>query len=631
MSKFQDFLNNLKSKFKNISPVQLIGAIIIIALVVWYIVSLFFDPNGPNKKKVVGPLCNITGTDPTTRCEVGQLCQTQCNPPQCSERGGIGQKYYCELKKWDQDCGSDKYPYLNSSCGLTNSKDVRCISKPKTDLTSTKGKEYQSLIQSGEECIWLSGFDENNCKLTDKNDNTGILDSKCINNLPDGSPYSFKQDIIDNSFQCGYPQGKETKNPKQFSVQGADGILKEDPSAILNIDIFNECSNPRDSKSSFANITDWDMIGKNSNGKINNKNTLCGIHTSNGAIDGYMQQVDCSRGGTIQDKSWQNYYTSLNCDSNGNDLDINRKCEVPCWMFKSQKAGAVGQGSSCDGTSSCDISGGFPLACKWTADDCSGYDYSPTNFEQSCNYDLNGCTTKLKDDQKTVLVPTYDGNGNCTYTDNTSTPVDASKKGCRPVGESYIWKGLFCSRSPTIYNYITKTIPNFSQQSINIGIDKITFTISNPTPGIKNQGYNDLITSLFYISKAGSFAPPLTLTSLVYVVKDNKIDPSNQVYITILTEKYILTFLSTINIPGDILDNVELQLTLPGDDKIINFPFTSDYDNFVVFRNVPTGSELFMGLSLQFPTKGITLNSFEFSTNNLNTTDLTNSLNIFIK
>ena len=99
MSKFNDFFNKVKDKVKKIKPVQLIGVIIIISIVIWYIVSLFVNGIGPNKPKVVGVLCNTSGNDPTTRCDVGQQCQ-QCKPnPQCSGNGAAGQKYYCDLKK----------------------------------------------------------------------------------------------------------------------------------------------------------------------------------------------------------------------------------------------------------------------------------------------------------------------------------------------------------------------------------------------------------------------------------------------------------------------------------------------------------------------------------------------------
>jgi hypothetical protein len=645
MSKFNDFFNKVKDKVKKIKPVQLIGVIIIISIVIWYIVSLFVNGIGPNKPKVVGVLCNTSGNDPTTRCDVGQQCQTQCKPnPQCSGNGAAGQKYYCDLKKWDKDCGK-QLPYVNSTCGVTKpDNNVQCINQLSTTLDKTNGKQYQSLVADGNNCMWLTGFEKGTCKLTNTDDpTTAILYGDCIDNLTD-SPYSFNDKIINNSFKCGYPQGTETKNPNSFNQQGQDGLLGKS-SDTLNLDVFPCCSNPSSSKSGFANIlsTDWDTIGTKSDGKLlgsndkqsknQNKNKICGVHESNSFIDGYMQILDCSQGGTIDNKSWKNYYTSLNCDSNGDDLDANRKCEVPCWMFNTPKKGTGGQGSVCDSTtSSCTISGGFPLECKWSSEECGGYDYSFDLFTQSCNYDSNGCTTIIGSDGS-VLVPTFDGN-NCTYKSGPPISVDSTKKGCRPIGDGSIMKGLYCTKSSQILNYITKTIPNFIEQSTNIGFDKITFTISNPTSTTPNKAYTDLITQLFYISKAGQAAPPLTLISTIYVVTNNKINLSKQIYITIDSENSILTFDDQSVNPSNIPDNVSINLKLTGsDNKIINFPPTTtgakDSANFVTLSSITGNNIFFIGSSLQYPTKEIILNSIEYGMGNLNNIDLSASSNTF--
>ena len=642
MNKFQNFLNNLKLKIKKITPIQWIAIVIVIILFIWYIITLF-SSNPPDKpKKPLGPLCNITGNDPTTRCDYGQICHDECKPnPICSTTCGSDQKFYCDLNKCDIDCGTDEYPYVNTSCGLTDSKDVKCIKPPNGELTDN-GQEYQTLVKgNGDDCNWLNGFTKDVCKLTNSDSNSGILYGDCIDNL-NSAPYSFNNKLND-SFKCGYPQGTETNNPSKWVPQGQDGLLQKDPSATLNVDIFNSCSAPT-VKSGFANITNWDTIGNisskkllgsnGSTGKTQNTNPFCGTYIQENTILGYKQIIDCSQGGTVDNESWKNYYTSLHCQNDGTNIGTDL-CEVPCWMFDTINTSATGQGSICTAdTPKCTISGGFPPECKWSLDDCSPYDYSYELFAQSCNYDLNGCTTKLGSDGS-VLVPTINGS-NCTYTDGSSIPVDISKKGCRPIGDNSIMNGLYCSKSGGIYNYITSIDKyNIIYDESGYTTDSIVFTVSNPTPGKTNEDYATFMNILYF--KLLNPNTTIELTPLIYLIKENNIDLSNQIYITFNSSDTKITTNDSFD-PNKPPDTLSITLSTVSKDILITYPQTThgipNNANFVALSSIKGNNSYFVGLSLKIGNKGstaftITLNSVEFGNKDkLNVVDLSNSKNI---
>jgi hypothetical protein len=605
MNKFKVFLNKLKLKIKEIPPIELIGVTFIISLTIWYIITLFNNNDKPNKP--LGPLCNTSGKDSTTRCDYGQVCQTNCKPnPQCSEPCQPGTKYYCDLQKCDKDCGPD-IPYLNTSCGKSDSKNVRCIKSPNGELTD-KGQEYQSLVPqpNGDDCTWLNGFTKDQCKLTDS---TGKLYGDCINNLPDSSPYSFNTKL-NNSFKCGYINDNTNlaNGKNKFTQQGQDNILKDSGNS-LNLSVFNCDKSP---KSNFTSIVDdWNTIGKNSNKKlintdgtkssVQNSNDICGVHTSNGYIDGYNQIIDCSQGGKIENNAWKNYYTSLNCDSNGlsTSSDI---CNVPCWMFKTQSNKANGQGSSCDGTSSCAISGSFDSQCLWNNDSCDSTDFTFDKIKQSCNYDSNGCSTKL-DSSGIILVPTLE-NDICTYTDGTSLPKEQNT-GCRPNGSSYNWNGSECVMGILTSNCIQSVNFDIDYRGNSISIKSIDFNIDNCE-------FMDLLLSSLENNS------PVTFNVLIYQIQNNKVDMSNQVY----------AINNNNNIKIDYTPS-QLNMTLRGNisDNIIYFPPNSESSTLKSYNSFKQGN-FFIGLSIKIG--NLIINSVEYS-QNLNNVDMSNSKNIFTK
>lgn len=623
MSKFKDFLNKIKEKVKTIKPYQLIGVIIIIALVIWYIVSLF-GPNKPKPPKPHGPLCNTSGNDQTITCNVGQQCQTQCNPPQCSENGKPGEKYYCDLRKWDIDCGNNYYPYLNTACGKTSETDkVRCISNPPNGSLTTTGKEYQSLIsQNGNDCAWLTGFEKDNCKLTNTDDSTGILYGDCIDNL-NGNPYSFNNNIINDSkgsplFKCGYPQDTKTSSPNKWIPQGQDGLLAKS-SEIINADIFSGCSNPKvSSKSGFASIisTDWNDIGtKNSNKKLlssdgtttstsQNLNDICGVHISNDIIDGYMQTIDCSDGGKKENSAWENYYTSLNCSKDGMSISSN-KCDVPCWMFKQENSKANGQGSNCDGTNSCNISGGFDTQCLWNQNSCNSAEFTFTKIAQSCNYDSDGCSTKL--DSSGTIITSNLVNGNCEYSTTDIYKPDPNINGCRPKTSLYNFNGSECIMGILTSNCINSINFDIDYKGTSISIKSIDLTLLNKDQNFMNE-----------LKKALDDKSTITFNILIYGLLNNKIDMTNQIYTINNDNNLIIDYNQDIS-------NISFHGT--GSDNLIYFPSNSS-SNLKTFNDAKAG-KYFMGLSIKIG-QNLIMNSVEYS-QNLNNIDLSNSKNIFIK
>ena len=601
----KDFFTTLTSKLKKVPKVQLIGSVVIIILTIMYILS-FFTKDKPNPHTPVGPICNINGNDPNFRCEYGQVCQTQCSPnPQCSEPNTNGQKYYCDLKKYDIDCGPDKFPYLNNSCGKSDSKNIRCISKPKTGF-SDNGQQYQSLIPSpeGDDCTWLSGFTKDECKLMNTD---GILYSDCINNLnTSGSEYSFTDKLVpDAVFKCGYPNGPAQGGSGNFlyTPSGQDSILSKTDKPVVNTDIFTCDKYPKSSFTAISNENTWDTIGKKSNKKlikpdgtissVQNQNDICGVHTSNGQIDGYMQTIDCGSGGK-ENTAWENYYTTLNCDSNGKNVGSNI-CDVPCWMFKSQSKDATGQGSSCSGTDTCTISGSFSTQCLWNKDECDSAQFSFDKMEQSCNIDSSGCSTKL-DSNGTILVSTTSDGINCVYPDKSTSPVVKGLLGCRPNGKPWHWNGSECIPGKITNSCISSVNFDIDYRGDLINIKSIDITINDPKVSIQKSN--------------------VTFNVLIYKINESSgmIDTQNQVYVISNNNNVTLSPNgNTLILKGTISDD------------IINFPNGEPPGSLKKFTSFTSGNRFFMGISINIG--NLIINSVEYASG-LNKS-LSNSKNIF--
>ena len=127
----------------------------------------------------------------------------------------------------------------------------------------------------------------------------------------------------------------------------------------------------------------------------------------------------------------------------------------------------------------------------------------------------------------------------------------------------------------------------------------------------------------------------IELTPLIYLIKGNNIDLSNQIYITVNSSDTKITAASWD--PTKPPDTLSITLSTMAKDILITYPQTThgipNNANFVALTSIEGTHFYFVGLSLKIGTKGsteniITLNSVEFGKDKLNVVDLSNSKNI---